>query len=642
MVYRREIDGLRALAVVPVILFHAGFQTFSGGYVGVDVFFVISGYLITSIIAAEKDAGKFTLAGFYERRARRILPALFLVMLACLPFAWLWLLPDDLHAFATSLAGVAAFSSNFIFLHRGGYFGTKAELSPMLHTWSLAVEEQYYLLFPLFLMLAWRWGKKWVVTLLAVAAVLSLGLAQWGSINMPMAAFYLLPTRGWELLIGAFAALFLHGKPSSESGSSVTQVAAVAGLALIIGSALFFDKQTPFPGFYALVPTVGAVLIILFATDKTVVGRFLGNKLLVGIGLVSYSAYLWHQPIFAFARLRTGDAPDRVLFVALTLVAFVAAYFSWKHVEAPFRDKRRFSRGRIFAYGAVGSLCFVAVALLVLARQGLPERFPQMASFWRDGDWPPSFFREEACADKYGREDESYCRVFDVRKPVTDALIGDSHANHFFPGLAAYLGKRDRNLILRGSGGCPPFLDVDRGNLLEDGVSRCYSRTNTQYLAILGNPTIKTVYLSFQHSMYFRDEIQFHDIVGELSNQVPRDEFLYRVLVRTVKRFAAAGKSVVFLYDMPDFKRGEPLHCLSSPPASDGHDNCDYTKVFNFDFAPYEKLLTKVSQETGAKIFRTQPYLQHFPRDANGAWLYRDENHFSLKGSLFFADKYDF
>mgnify|MGYP005708222981 FL=1 len=210
MKYRAEIDGLRALAVLPVILFHAGFEWVSGGFVGVDVFFVISGYLITTIIISEMAEGKFSIVNFYERRARRILPMLFFVMLACLPFAWLWLNPNDLQNFGDSLFAVSTFSSNILFLLRGGYFDTAAELKPLLHTWSLAVEEQYYILFPIFLILTWRLGIKWILILLSIVFFVSLGIAQWGVYNYPSATFFLLPTRGWELLVGVFAAFYLN------------------------------------------------------------------------------------------------------------------------------------------------------------------------------------------------------------------------------------------------------------------------------------------------------------------------------------------------------------------------------------------------------------------------------------------------
>jgi peptidoglycan/LPS O-acetylase OafA/YrhL len=229
MDYRPEIDGLRALAVLPVILFHAGFETFSGGFVGVDVFFVISGYLITTIILKELEQDDFSIARFYERRARRILPALFLVMFVCIPFAWLWLLPDDMQRFSQSLVAVSTFVSNLLFWQESGYFDTAAELKPLLHTWSLAVEEQYYVLFPLFLVLVWPFGKRWILVLLALGAVLSLSLAEWGSFRRPAATFYLLPTRGWELLLGALIAFYLSKDNRLKAAGVTGEIAGVLG-----------------------------------------------------------------------------------------------------------------------------------------------------------------------------------------------------------------------------------------------------------------------------------------------------------------------------------------------------------------------------------------------------------------------------
>ena len=209
MKYRAEIDGLRALAVVPVILFHAGFELFSGGFVGVDVFFVISGYLITTILIEDIENKRFSIVNFYERRARRILPALFFVMLVCIPFAWMWMLPNQMKDFSQSLVAVSLLASNILFWRESGYFDTASELKPLLHTWSLAVEEQYYILFPIFLMFTWRLGVKWILILLSIIFFISLGLAQWGSYSYAFAAFFLLPTRGWELLVGVFIAFYL-------------------------------------------------------------------------------------------------------------------------------------------------------------------------------------------------------------------------------------------------------------------------------------------------------------------------------------------------------------------------------------------------------------------------------------------------
>ncbi len=376
MQYRAEIDGLRALAVLPVILFHAGFEWFSGGFVGVDVFFVISGYLITTIIISEMTEGKFSIVNFYERRARRILPALFFVMAACLPFAWLWLTPADLKGFGQSLVAVSTFSSNILFWQESGYFETAAELKPLLHTWSLAVEEQYYILFPIFLMLTWRLGIKWVLLLLSIVFFISLGVAQWGAYNSPSAAFFLLPTRGWELLVGVFAAFYLKYRPHLKS-HILNQALSLLGFGMIAYSIIAFDKTTPFPSLYALIPTIGTGLLILCAVPKTYVHKLLSLKFIVGIGLISYSAYLWHQPLIAFARHRSFGEISELILITLCLASLVMAWFSWRFVEKPFRSKTKVSGRLIFKFSIIFALFFSITGLFLHQSNGALKYYPK-------------------------------------------------------------------------------------------------------------------------------------------------------------------------------------------------------------------------------------------------------------------------
>ena len=428
MKYRREIDGLRALAVLPVILFHAGFEAFSGGFIGVDVFFVISGYLITSIILAEQEAGTFSLAGFYERRARRILPALFLVMAACLPFAWLWLVPSELKSFAQSVAAVAAFASNFLFWQETGYFDTAAELKPLLHTWSLAVEEQFYVLFPLFLMSAWHLGKRRIVGLLVLIAVVSLALAHWGASRYPAATFFLLHTRAWELALGAFTAFWFARPQRPAIGHRSGEIASGAGLLLILYAVFAFDRTTPFPSLHALVPTVGTALVILFATPATLAGRILGAPALVGVGLVSYSAYLWHQPLFAFARHYTLVAPGTGLLLALSLASLALAYLSWRFVEQPFRRRGFLARRTMFRLAGAASMLFIMLGAVGYLADGFRHRLPPNL------EWESLREKTRALGEVCepvplaGVEGVQACEFGDLESRQVIFLYGDSHA----------------------------------------------------------------------------------------------------------------------------------------------------------------------------------------------------------------------
>lgn len=374
MKYRREIDGLRALAVIPVILFHAGFEVFSGGYVGVDVFFVISGYLISNIVMAEMSADRFSIVQFYERRARRILPALLLVVAVCIPVAYAFLLPSELKEFGQSLVATMTFSSNILFWSQTGYFEGAAELKPLLHTWSLAVEEQFYLFFPLFMILAWRWGRVWLTSILIVVALGSLALAQWGALNKPIAAFFLLPTRAWELILGVLVALYLSRPGLKGASLGQRNVASLLGAGLLLYAFFAFDQRTPFPGLYALVPTVGTALIIVYCGPQTLVGKVLCSRAFVGVGLISYSAYLWHQPLFAFAKHAGLPSHHAVLYGGLSALALLLAYGSWRFVETPFRHARRITRKQIAGLSFAGCGAVAMLGAVAHASDGFVQR----------------------------------------------------------------------------------------------------------------------------------------------------------------------------------------------------------------------------------------------------------------------------
>ena len=277
--YRPEVDGLRAVAVIPVVLFHGGFSWFSGGYVGVDVFFVISGYLITSIILFELSQTRFSIAAFYERRARRILPALFFVMLACLPFAWWWMTPHHLKSFAQSLVAASLFAPNVYFYLKSGYFDADADEKPLLHTWSLGVEEQYYIVFPLLLILCLKRSPGFLVAVVSATAVGSLALSEWSSWTHPLGNFYLAPTRAWELALGSLVAMAsIYGFPRAHVGAGLRNLLTIAAIAAIILPIFLYHQTTRFPGLHGLPPVLGAAIVIACARSDTLVGRLLSQK----------------------------------------------------------------------------------------------------------------------------------------------------------------------------------------------------------------------------------------------------------------------------------------------------------------------------------------------------------------------------
>lgn len=497
MRYRPEIDGLRAIAIIPVILFHAGFKIFSGGFVGVDIFFVISGYLITTIIVAELGQGRFSIINFYERRARRILPVLFFVMLSCLPFAWLWLLPQEMKIFSQSLIAVSTFASNVLFWRTSGYFDAAAELNPLLHTWSLAVEEQFYLFFPLLLIFAWRLSKRWILLTLIIFACVSLIGAQWGAINKPTANFYLLPTRCWELFVGAFVASYFSNSYKPRIRNIVSdQVGSIIGFVLIVYSVFFFDSQTPFPSLYTLAPTIGAALIILFATQQTLVGKLLSNKLFVGVGLISYSAYLWHQPLFAFAKHRSLDESNKLLMCTLVITSVVLAYFSWKYIETPFRNKKDFSQKQIFAYGLIGSVFFVAIGITGSFTDGYANRFlsiaPLLSTRSDDLQRVDECFLLNANANAF---DLNKCSKKTSGKRFNILLLGDSHAASLYPGLKKYLDGNDVNVEMMTAAYCVPLVEHFPKNKSQTATSRC-ELINQKFIGLLSSQKFDLVVIS--------------------------------------------------------------------------------------------------------------------------------------------------
>jgi peptidoglycan/LPS O-acetylase OafA/YrhL len=461
--YRADIDGLRAVAIVAVLLYHGGFAFAGGGYVGVDVFFVVSGYLITSLILAERAAGRFTLAGFYERRIRRLFPALVVVLAASGAAACFLFLPDALQRFAGSLLATASFSSNIFFWLETGYFQTAAELKPLIHTWSLAVEEQFYLLVPLLLLPVMRRRPRtlpaWTIGILLVTLV----AGEWAVRVAPSAGFYLTPFRMWELALGVLLALPAVPRPAD---ARVRLIAAGLGLALIGWSVLAFSWRTPFPGYHALAPCAGTALVIWSGTGgDTAVKRLLSLRPVVFVGLISYSLYLWHWPILSFARYWAVRELRPSETIALLAASVVLAALSWRYVEQPFRKRDGvLARRPLFAAAAGATGALAGFAVFALAAAGWPGRMDeatlQLAA--AAGDRNP---RREACSF-LGAADliaGRACRLgVAAGTPPAFAVWGDSHADALMPMFDELATRHAVSGLYLGRIGCPPLLGVER------------------------------------------------------------------------------------------------------------------------------------------------------------------------------------
>lgn len=461
--YRPEIDGLRSLAILPVLLFHSGVPGFDGGSVGVDIFFVISGFLITGIIADELAAGRFSILDFYERRARRILPALTFFSLLTLVAAWLFFLPDFFEDFSRSLVAVATFTSNLYFWKYSGYFEHSAHLRPLLHTWSLAVEEQFYIFMPIVMWALYRYAKRFLFWGLAIGAALSLALSIYATSLAPTANFFLLPTRAWELLLGSLLAV----ASVRQLPSGLNSVLGFAGVAAIAVAVFGYSEATPFPGLSALVPCMGAVLIILTGRN-TPVGAVLSTRPIVFIGKISYSLYLAHWPVVVFIRYVTLQEPTMFHAVVIILVSFALAIFSWRFVESPFRVRRAtgtHSRLVVLPGAAATLSVMTALGMAGIWSSGFPGRFPDYQALrsqidaaeraepsrsWRNGS---CFFEEGQAISNWNAD---ACTLIGGPGPAT--LLWDSFAAHYVPGLLAHAAAVPGRLYQYTYAGCPPVL----------------------------------------------------------------------------------------------------------------------------------------------------------------------------------------
>ncbi|MBX3479985.1 MAG: acyltransferase [Caulobacter sp.] len=632
MKHRSDIDGLRAVAVLPVLTFHAGFSQTPGGFVGVDVFFVISGFLITGIVADElgRDGG-LSLAGFYERRVRRIFPALFAMLGLTALAVSLLLTPGEVVDFARTLVSAVFSVSNVQFWLGTDYFGLAAHQLPLLHTWSLGVEEQFYMVMPLAMALLWRGAGRAsaqavsgqpvgvpvrVKATLALVAAASFAWACWGALYQPTASFYLLHTRAWELALGALLAV---GAVPAPRGRILREVLAAGGLLAIAAAVVLYDAETPFPGFAALAPCLGAAAILHAGSRRddapTWTARLLSTPPVVFFGLISYSLYLWHWPVIVLQRASffLGEGLDPKLEKLLLVAVSVAlAWLSWRFVERPFRNRSWLSRRAVFALGAAGAATLTMLAAVLIVADGFPARMSPQANqtagyLAQDGALT---MRDPACMAGIGlrREvDAGRCLVLAEDRPNL-LLLGDSHSAHLWAGLSSALPGA--NIMQASAGGCRPTWPSDSA----DGICRRHLQRIFQTWLPQHRP----------------------DAVILAARWEPAD---VKPLAATLKFLKAQGVPVILLGPVPRYDQELPRLLINAETRADP----TLPQRHRMDLAPIaDRRLEKVAAESGApfvSLYRALcPGDDAAPcrtRTPDGAPMQYDGGHLTLAGSRY-------
>ena len=634
LVYRRDIDGLRAVAVLAVVLFHFGVPGFSGGFVGVDVFFVISGYLITSIIWRQREAGRFSFVEFWARRARRILPALFVLLAAVLVAGWFLMAPKDYEELGRSVRYQVMFVSNLLFMRQEGYFDAASDLKPLLHTWSLAVEEQFYIVFPLILTLLSSRFRHWRMALFSLLLI-SFGLSVWAVAHHPEKAFFLLPMRAWELLAGAMLAI------APERKKRLTQTAAqcfsLLGLALILVAVFGYDKSTPFPGAAALLPVLGVVALIWANEHRsTWVGQFLSTRLMVGLGLISYSWYLWHWPVFVFGSYASVDDFSPALTAALIALTLILGYLSWRFVETPFRERRLLAgRRQSLIAAAVGIVVLGLAGQALRWTDGLPSRLSEQALQYANASkWRPELM---ACiTDDKSPADTPFCRYGALDRPAQLLVWGDSHATALIPALDESAQQYGVTVMLASSAGCLPLQGLEHGE-------RC-AQYNRRVEQTLNSEPVGDVMLVARWSLYLDGDAKgdkghaLKAADGHYDRAVAEQRLADGLRTR-INELRTAGHRVWLMKEAPLQPFNPPyrlsrLAMLHQPTAGTGFALSEHLKQKAFINQLFAQL---AANDPGVKVFDPTPQLCDDTglcrAEQDGHSLYTDDNHLSEVGA---------
>jgi peptidoglycan/LPS O-acetylase OafA/YrhL len=636
---------LRAIAVLSVVIFHVFPEWLSGGYVGVDIFFVISGFLISNVIIGNLQRDNFSFIDFYSRRIRRIFPALIIVLLTSIIFGWFALLASEYKQLGKHIVGGASFASNFLFWREAGYFDNDAVTKPLLHLWSLGIEEQFYILWPLLLWLAWK--KFNLLVAIVTVAIISFALNINTSSNDAVAAFYSPQTRFWELLTGAILAqLSLQTKKRATADVALCNIQALLGAVLIVIGLTIINKSRHFPGWWVLLPTSGAALIIASGAQAWLNRVVLSNGVMVWFGLISYPLYLWHWPLLSFIRIMQGAVPSWETRVAVVLLSIALAWLTYRWVESPIRQGSKTKTKTVallilmMIVGGLGYSVFV--------HGGFISRHPQAEAVNARLAWPERMNFSQDCVSRFGQQYAPYCRVDNSSAPSEIMLIGDSAANHFFPGLNA--ATKGKNLLNLGRGACLPFLGVNTRRYQID--LECQEVMADALTLAANTSEVKTVVLAMMGSAYIKKYIKLQGGEFELHSLDDPGQRDTRIIFESAMRktldlLTGANKNVIFVVSVPtlDFDPDtcvdrRPLYLMKktlTSPCAMSRENFEESSHI------YRELVFRVLQDyPDVKVFDAATALC----DKNYCWamkdnqlLYRDRIHLTLQGSEYMATK---
>lgn len=667
-VYRPDIDGLRAIAVLSVVIFHAFPSILNGGFIGVDIFFVISGYLISRILFSNLDNDKFSLLDFYSRRINRIYPALILVLITCLTFGWISLLADEYMQLGKHTAGGAGFVANLVFWSETGYFDNLSDTKPLLHLWSLGIEEQFYIIWPILLLAIWKSKINRLSTIIILAsASFLIGLITIKGDSS--AAFYSPQSRFWELLIGSIIAYFSMYRPATIFSHRLLtynifakyiyrnqntppleilrNAQSILGILMIMAGIFFITKESLFPGYWALLPTVGTALIISAGPNALINRHLLSNKIMVWIGLISFPLYLWHWPILSFIRIIEADTPSAQIRISAVAASILLAWATYALIENPLRlnVKRKSKTAILF-------LLMLATGLsgyLIYKEQGVSDRQVRKNLINKSNDL--NKYEIASCLDKNIKYKEmSWCNKIDNNKDEEYILWGDSHAEHLFPGLKSV---KNKNWLLIGRNSCPPILGV-KAWVSNKSKYECEIANNNS-IDLIKSSNAKIVVLASLGGVYLSDKgvapehkgINDNNpnsryIIGETNDVSNKKALFAEGLKKSVQELISSGKKVVLVKDTPEFLIS-PRACATRPFKISKPDCSISRSSFDERNKQYDDILQDIaSASKNVQIFDASSLFcdktKCYSSD-NSDIFFRDGHHLSNSGSKIVATK---